>query len=167
MKFKHMIIMLILLCFVISLSGVSAQENAGNGNITMVENEVNLEVSKEIETIDDLDSEIQNATPNSTIKLENDIIVNKDAKCRGLEISERIILDGQGHVVDGNSSDMDFLLRVHAEGVVLKNIVFTNWDMSFSYNLIEWIGTNGEMRNCTFINNSAIYGGAGMVLKAL
>ena len=113
MKFKHMIIMLILLCFVISLSGVSAQENAGNGNITMVENEVNLEVSKEIETIDDLDSEIQNATPNSTIKLENDIIVNKDAKCRGLEISERIILDGQGHVVDGKSSDMDFLLRVH------------------------------------------------------
>ena len=160
MKFKHMIIMLILLCFVISLSGVSAQENAGNGNITMVENEVNLEVSKEIETIDDLDSEIQNATPNSTIKLENDIIVNKDAKCSGLEISERIIIDGQGHRVDGNSSDMDFLLRVHADSVVLKNIVFTNWDLSFSYNLIEWIGANGEMRNCTFINNTAIYGGA-------
>lgn len=160
MTFKHMIIILIFLCFAFSLSSVSASDNAGMDNVTMVDDEIELKDSKIIENIDELDSEIQKASPNSTIKLENDIIVNQNAKCRGLEITENIIFDGQGHRIDGNSSDMDFLLRVHADTVVLKNIVFTNWDMSYSYNLIEWIGANGQMKNCTFINNTAIYGGA-------
>lgn len=160
MRFKHMIIILIFFGFIFSLSSVSAGDNSGTDNITMVDDEIELKNSNIIENIDKLDSEIQNAAPNSTIKLENDIIVNQDAKCRGLEISENIIFDGQGHKIDGNSSDMDFLLRVHADNVVLKNILFTNWDLTYSYNLIEWIGANGQMKNCTFINNTAIYGGA-------
>lgn len=159
MKLNHIVIVLIFLCFVVSLSGVSASDDVSMDNVSMVDNEVDLEVSKSIETIDDLDGEILNATPNSTIKLENDIIANQDAKCRGLEITKNITLDGQGHRIDGNSTNMDFLLRVHADNVVLKNIVFTNWDMSYSYNVIEWIGANGKMMNCTFINNTAIYGG--------
>ena len=108
MTFKHMIIIMIFLCFAFSLSSVSASDNADIDNITMVDNEIELEDSKIIENIDELASEIQNAAPNSTIKLEKDIIVNQDAKCRGLEISENILFDGQGHKIDGNSSDMDF-----------------------------------------------------------
>ena len=160
MKIKHVVILLILACFLISLSNVSANDDLNMKNISTVDEKIDLEVSKDIETIDDLDSEIQNAKPNSTIKLENDIMVNQDTKCKGLEISERITLDGQGHKIDGNSSNMDFLLRVHADGVSLKNVVFTNWDLTYSFNLIEWIGANGEMKNCTFINNTALYGGA-------
>ena len=55
---------------------------------------------------------------------------------------------------------MNFLFKIYGDNVVLKNFVFTNWDFSHSYNLVEWIGNNGEMRNCTFINNSAIDGGS-------
>ena len=83
MTFKHMIIIMIFLCFAFSLSNVSASDNADIDNITMVDNEIELENSKIIENIDELDSEIQNAAPNSTIKLEKDMIVNQDSKCRG------------------------------------------------------------------------------------
>jgi len=121
MKLNHIVIVLIFLCFVVSLSGVSASDDVSMDNVSMVDNEVDLEVSKSIETIDDLDGEILNATPNSTIKLENDIIANQDAKCRGLEITKNITLDGQGHRIDGNSTNMDFLLRVHADNVVLSS----------------------------------------------
>ena len=159
MKFKHTIIMLILLCFAISLSAVSASENLSTDNVGVVDEEV-LEVSNTIETIDDLNSKIQNATPNSTVKLDNDIIADANVTSEGIEISEQITLDGQGHKLDGNSTGLPFFLRIHADNVVLKNIVFANWDMTYSYNLVEWIGSNGEMRNCTFINNYAFYGGA-------
>ncbi|MBQ2831561.1 hypothetical protein [Methanobrevibacter sp.] len=160
MKFKHVIIILMFLCFFISLANVSASDNAAMENVSAIDEEIDLEVSKSIETIDDLDREIQNAAPNSTIKLENDLIVNQNTTCKGIEVSERIILDGQGHKIDGNSSGAPFFIRVHGEGVVLKNIVFVNWDSSDSYNLVEWIGGNGELRNCTFINNTAVNGGA-------
>ena len=159
MKFKRTTIILILLCFAISLSTVSASENVSMDNLNVVDDEV-LEVSDRIETIDDLNSKIQNATANSTVKLENDLIADENVKSEGIIISERLILDGQGHKIDGNSSDIHFFFGIHADNVVLKNIVFTNWDMTDSYNLIEWVGSNGEMSNCTFIDNYAMYGGA-------
>lgn len=159
MKFKHMIIMMIFLCIFISVAGVSAIDDADMKNITTINEESHLEVS-EIETFDDLDSEIQNANENSTVKIKNDISINQDTKCKGIEISKKIVLDGQGHKIDGNSSGELFFIRVHGENVVLKNIVFANWELEDSYNLVEWIGPNGKMENCTFINNDASYGGA-------
>ena len=87
MKFKHTIIILILLCFAISLSAVSASENVSTDNVSVVDEEV-LEVSNTIETIDDLNSKIQNATPNSTVPLENDLIADTNVKSEGIEISK-------------------------------------------------------------------------------
>ena len=159
MKFKDVIIILIFLCFFISLANVSASENVSMDNVSVSDGEI-LEVSNSIETIDDLNSKIQNATTNSTVKLENDLIADDKVKSDGIEINEKITLDGQGHKIDGNSTEMPFFIRIHADSVVLKNIVFTNWDLTYSYNLVEWIGDNGEIRNCTFINNYALYGGA-------
>ncbi len=158
MKYNHITIMLIFLCLFIAIAGVTASDDVDTGNITAINEEDYLKVS-EIETIDDL-NEIQNANENSTVKLKNDILINQDAECNGIEISKRIIFDGQGHRIDGNSSVTPFFLRIHSENVVLKNIVFANWHMTHSYNLVEWIGSNGKMENCTFINNSAVYGGA-------
>ena len=160
MTLKHAILFMIILCFFISLSNVSASDDAIMENITAAHDEIDLEVPDTIKTIDDLDTKIQNATPNSTVKLENDITVSQDTKCKGIEISKKMTLDGQGHTIDGNSSGAPFFIRVHGTNTVLKNIVFANWELSDSYNLVEWIGSNGEMRNCTFINNAAHYGGA-------
>ena len=53
MKLNHIVIVLIFLCFVVSLSGVSASDDVSMDNVSMVDNEVDLEVSKSIETIDD------------------------------------------------------------------------------------------------------------------
>ena len=160
MNFKHAIIITIILCFLISLSNVSASDDANMENISSVNDEIDLEVSDNIKTIDELDTAIQNATANSTVKLEHDITISQDTKCQGIEISKNITLDGQGHKIDGNSSGAPFFIRMHGNNIVLKNIVFANWELSDSYNLVEWIGSNGEMRNCTFINNTAHYGGA-------
>lgn len=107
------------MCF-ISISAVSASDDAITENITLANDEINLEVSDNIKTIDDLDTEIQDATPDSTVKLENDITASQDTKCNGIEISKKMTLDGQGHKIDGNSSDKPFFIRIHGNDVVLN-----------------------------------------------
>lgn len=158
MKFRYSIIILVLACL-ISLSAVTASDDLDTENVSVIDDEIDLEVIQ-IETIDDLDKKIQDAPDNSTVYLENDISVSPSDKCQGIDISKRMTVDGKGYKIDGKASDMNFLFKIHGEKVVLKNIVFTNWDFSHSYNLVEWIANNGEMRNCTFINNSAVDGGS-------
>jgi len=167
MKFKYTIILMILLCFFISLANVSASDNANMDNITMINEESsNLEISdsnqlnENFQSIDDLNDRIQNSTAGATVKIDNDIYVSKHAKCSGIEIFNNITVDGQGHTIDGNESEMDFLFRIHSNDVTLKNMVFKNWNFTHSYNLIEWLCDNGRMENCTFFNNTALYGGA-------
>ena len=156
MKFKYITILLILMCFFISLSNISASDNLNPENISSIDDETNLKVSN----IDDLDKRIQNSTPDSIIKLEKDVYVSNDTQCQGINIYNNITIDGQGHKIDGNAAEMDFLFKIYSDDVVLKNIVFSNWDLIYSYNTIEWTANNGQMRNCTFINNTAHYGGA-------
>ena len=48
MTFKHMIIIMIFLCFAFSLSNVSASDNADIDNITMVDNEIELKIQKSL-----------------------------------------------------------------------------------------------------------------------
>jgi len=167
MKFKYTIILMILLCFFISLASVTASDETGIDNITLINEESSgLEISnsdqlnENFESLDDLNNRIQNSTAGETVKIDNDIYVSKNAKSSGIEIFNNITVDGQGHTIDGNESEMDFLFRIHSDNVTLKNIVFKNWNFTHSYNLIEWFCDNGKLENCTFFNNSAIYGGA-------
>lgn len=92
MKFKYTIILMILICFFISLAGVTASDNADIDNVTMIDEESsNLEISNSdklndnFETLDDLNEKIQNSKADETIKIDNDIYVSKDTKCVGIE----------------------------------------------------------------------------------
>ena len=64
MKIKHVVILLILACFLISLSNVSANDDLNMKNISTVDEKIDLEVSKDIETVADLDSEIMDTVVN-------------------------------------------------------------------------------------------------------
>ena len=81
--------LLIFLCFFISVASASAIDDTTMENVSMANEEINLEVSNGIETIDDLNSAIQNAAPNSTIKLENDIIVTEDTNAKALKFLKK------------------------------------------------------------------------------
>lgn len=165
MKIKSVVIMLLFLCVIISLVNVSASEDVNdtisdyNTDIKSISDNAEILSSNE-KTIEELDGEIQNATSEATVKLQNDYYISNETKISGIDIYKNITIDGQGHVMDGNLSNMDYLFRIHASNVVLKNIRFTNLESIHSYNTIEWIGDNGKLINCTFINNYAYNGGA-------
>ena len=165
MKGKKVVIILLFLCFFISLTSVSASADVNitnddyNNNLESV-NENTRILSSNVKSIDELNTEIQNSKPDSTIKLENDYVISNETAIDGIDIYNNITIDGQGHFIDGNYSNMDYLFRIHEDNVVLKNIKFTNLETLFSYNTIEWMGNYGKIINCTFINNYAYYGGS-------
>ena len=74
-----------------------------------------------------------------------------------ITISKSITVNGKGHTIDVNGGSIR-IFTVSANNVVLENIIFRNGVSSFggaiSFNNIA------KVINCTFINNSARYGGA-------
>ena len=80
----------------------------------------------------------------------------------GITISSGIIIDGKGHVIDGNAESKIFRINANA---VLKNITFTNVLSSSSKTdgAIYWTGYHGgTIENCRFTNISVKYG-AGLI----
>lgn len=96
---------------------------------------------------------------------EGDILVlNKDyhyinGSNKGILISKPIIIDGQGHTLNGNH--LSRMFNVTAENVILKNINFINGNALGRYfsndaggGAIYWNGANGVVENCSFMNNT-------------
>lgn len=163
MKTKKVVMGLIILCFLISVTCVSASENITD-TITE-EEEIDLEASalsdavlkdKTYKTIDELAGEIDNAKSGDTVILDCDYYSNTSNRRAAIDITEdALAIDGQGHKLDGNGSKLDNLFFIFSNDAVLKNIVFTNWDLTDNYDFIIWMGNNGAIDNCTFISNNA------------
>lgn len=165
MKAKKLVMGLIILCFLISITCVSASENindtiAEKDEISLDGTDLNSAVLKDSnerqKTIDELANEINNTKAGGKIILDCNYYSGTSNRSDAIEIIENdIILDGQGHTIDGNGSNMDNLFFVYSNSVTLKNIVFRNWDLTDNDNFIIWLGDGGIMNNCTFINNNA------------
>ncbi len=125
MKRKTGVMILLLVCFFISISAVSASENIDiensiyNSSIDSFSENAEI-LGLKVKTIEELDNEIQNSQPESTIKLKNDYIISNETTIDGIDIYTNITIDGQGHTIDGSSSDMDYLFRIYEDNVVLK-----------------------------------------------
>lgn len=175
MKLKETFMVLVILCFLVSLAGVSAADNNTINNNqktvltniddsnSVLETSISDNLTENSKTINDFRNEIENSGDNSVIKIDKDYYFTNDTTYdnRGITIlNNNITLDGQGHTFDGNSSNMSFLFRINGNNVVLKNINFINWNFYNSYDIVEWIGNDGVLENCKFINNSGVTGGA-------
>ncbi len=108
-----------------------------------------------MKTFEDIANIISNAHAGDTINLEgtyygtgSTITVNKELSIKG---NGETILDAK---------NLSGILSVSANNVRINNIRFVNGKINANGGAINWIGRNGTISNCTFINCSAENGGS-------
>ncbi|MBE6506259.1 MAG: hypothetical protein E7Z73_11125, partial [Methanobrevibacter millerae] len=106
-----------------------------------------------------LDSLIQNTPVNGTIKLVNNYTYSSGDNVNGIVISKGITIDGDGHTIDGANTASIFSITNNAH-VTLKNIILSNARGTNGSAVTLTSRENVEIINATFINNSALNGGA-------
>ncbi|PWB85516.1 Ig-like domain-containing protein [Methanobrevibacter thaueri] len=171
MKFKEVFKLLILLCFVVSIAGVSAVDCNDTGiddsdlcsqnmiDDTSSSNIDDFKLKDDKGNFSNLVSEIGNARPGDVISLDNDYYVENETS--GIIINcDNVTIDGRGFTFYGGEGIKDFsLITVHGSNVVLRDIVFNSFRCGESGHLIDWYGTQGNVSSCSFYNNFANYGG--------
>ena len=126
-------------------------------NLTLKTAEINIvNVTDDFSTLQNL---IDNA--NGTLTLDKNYTFNPltDADLyTGIWIVEDIIIDGVGFTIDGCNQARIFYIE--SGKVTIKNITFINGNVSYGGGAIIWDASNGQLADCTFINNHADSGGA-------
>ena len=99
---------------------------------------------------------------NDTLTLTKDYTFNPltDVGLKiGIIINENITIDGAGFTLNG--SNLASIFFVESNNLTIKNITFINGNYSDAMGgAIYWDGDNGQLTDCTFINNHAKEGGA-------
>lgn len=171
MKFKEVFKLLILLCFVVSIAGVSAIDCNDTGiddsdlcsqdiiDDTSGSNIDDFKLKEDNGNFSNLVSEIENARPGDVISLDTDYHIENETG--GIIIySDNVTIDGKGCAFYGGEDIRNFsLITVYGSNVVLRDIVFNSIRCGEYSNLIDWFGSQGNVSSCSFYNNSANYGG--------
>ena len=127
----------------------------GDTNYLASQNSTQFTVKSSMKTFEDIANIISNAHAGDTINLEgtyygtgSTITVNKELTIKG---NGETILDAK---------NLSGILSVSANNVRINNIRFINGKINANGGAINWIGKNGTISNCTFINCSAENGGS-------
>ena len=127
----------------------------GDTNYLASQNSTQFTVKSSMKTFEDIANIISNAHTGDTINLEgtyygtgSTITVNKELSIKG---NGETILDAK---------NLSGILSVSANNVRINNIRFVNGKINANGGAINWIGRNGTISNCTFINCSAENGGS-------
>ena len=146
----------------------SSIESVTNENTKLVNLVTNPSESNEKQEMNN-----KNNNPTSNLKILNEIIHNakdntivldndykysgKDDLHEAITLKSNLVIDGQGHTIDGAGVAHIFNI---ADNVTIKNLIFKNTHSGCG-GAIYWNGINGIVNNCTFINSTARYlGGA-------
>ncbi len=127
----------------------------GDTNYLASQNSTQFTVKSSMKTFEDIANIISNAHAGDEINLEgtyygtgSTITVNKELSIKG---NGETILDAK---------NLSGILSVSADNVRINNIRFINGKINANGGAINWIGKNGMISNCTFINCSAENGGS-------
>ena len=178
MKFKKIMLLAIFLVSLLAVSAVSAADNATSDVVSVEETDItNIEMTDEIDlenddlTADD-ENEVLSTNPktfsdlNTTINGNDysDVYLNdnftfdlgSDGDFKdGVEIKRDLTLWGNGHTINGDLNARIF--KINNVNVIFKDIIFTN---------AKTLSNGGAIFgkcvviNCTFVGNTANYGGA-------
>ena len=119
-------------------------------------NETEKQFNLSISSLTDLANLIKTS---SEIKLEKDYAYNGSEIKDGIVIDKNIVIDGDGHSIDGGK--LARIFNITAENVILKNLKLINGYVDNDYGgAILSTCNNLTLINCSFINNFAYYGGA-------
>ena len=171
---RKILLLSILFVSLLAISAVSAADNVADEigiddtnddeivlkeNIDKDENEI---IAEPDGTFTSLQENISNALPGSTIILEKNYAYDEPfTGFGGIEITNKnnLTIDGNGFTIDAKNKSRIF--NVQNSSVVIKNIIFINGnDNNFAGGAIFIESGDLTISNCTFLNNSAAYGGA-------
>ena len=148
------------------LLGVANDNDKSNNSGTDIVGVTDENVLKGVHQYDEisfsgLNTLIGTCQNGDVIYLNSDLTDN-DRDSWEINIDKSITIDGQGHTINAQQMSSIFYVFDDAEGVTLKNIIFTNGQSPYANvgGAITWCGQNGKIINCTFNNNHAVYGGA-------
>lgn len=154
---KNIIILALLLVSLVAVSAVNAADNASET------------VGDGTGSFDELD-ELINDESSLEINLDKDYIHDSEWEDDCIYISEGQIIDGKGHVIDGNRHSRIFYSS--DDNIQVKNLVIKNTKDSKEsyYGPIYFEGKNCILDNCTFINNKGDFNiveihGKGTIIK--
>ena len=144
------------------------------GEASITANCENIIVSKDIKIggLSELQVLIRNTDDNSVLKLYKDYIYTPgiDTPNRNIIISgkKNIVIDGNGHTINGLGKTMLFAVDQDATGITFKNMYIIN-GYSNSNNRYDGAGAyirgyDTTFNNCTFINNTGNGAGTGGAL---
>lgn len=174
MKIKEIIIVCLIVCFIFSISSVSAvdvdSDDTNNTALTTADSDV-VKKSNDFSTISlpentTLLGDGEGSFSELSGHLNGDYTLDKDYKysssdtayISGITIDKSITIDGKGHSIDGDNQARIFNIAEGAS-VTLKNIKLINGKTTDNGGAIYSQGTI-SLENCTFINNNAKDGGA-------
>ena len=127
----------------------------GNSDYESANATTTLTVKSNMKTFEDITSLIGSAYAGDTINLEGTyygtgliITVNKE-----------LTISGDGETIL-DAKNLSGILSISANNVKISNIRFVNGKINANGGAINWIGKNGTISNCTFINCSAENGGS-------
>ena len=180
MKYKKIMIMLVLAVFIFGAASVCASDV--DDTVIAREDDSIVELSQadadEIMLTDE--NELISQTDNGLISEGNSgtfaelqaninaltngstITLNKNYECEdgfdgeGILIDKSITIDGQGNKI--NAQGKSRIFRITADNVILKNIIFTN-GISGNGGAV-YFEKSGNVINCNFTDNDAMRGGA-------
>ncbi|WP_407422919.1 Ig-like domain-containing protein [Methanobrevibacter sp.] len=161
---KKFVILAIFLVSLMAVSAVSAADNA-TGDVVGVEgiadeavgvgnDEEILEVNN-LGTFIDLANEIANADIELNLNRNYTYCDDDSDYKNGIIINKSIVINGNGYAINGNDQARAF--EITSSNVIFNNINFVNCRSSGNGGAISG---NCSAVNCTFVNNSASYGGA-------
>ena len=169
MKYRKIMFMLVLAIFIFGAASVCASDvndtviasedtgqmelSAGNEN-EIVEQARNEEVISEanVGTFQELQQNITQGYESGYITLDKDYEYENGFSADGINITQSIIIDGQGHKIDAKGKARIFNIETGA--VTLKNITFMN-AKSTDGGAIKWKANLGSVLDCRFENNTA------------
>ena len=155
MKYKKMLMLAILLVALLAVSTVNAAENTTDDIVGIDEttDEV-MSVENDNEgSFTDLANEIANATGEFNLTRDYAYANDDPMYINGITIDKKIVINGNGHTIDGNNQARIF--NVTASNVVINNINFVKCDHNNGA-AIHWgySGENGILFACSFVNCS-------------
>ena len=134
-----------------------------NNALDSSQEEILADTDEDDGTFTALQKKINNAKDGDTITLDRDYTYDEGFSKRGIKIDKNLIINGNGHTLNGLSKSRIILVRfglIENNKVTLNNIKFTNGNTDLYGGAIFNYG-DLTVNNCVFTNNYAKYcGGA-------
>ena len=174
---KKIILISILVLLLISISSVSANDDL-NQNITKIDdvdnqieiNEQDVLGASSPRTFMDLQSQIGKTSAGNTLTLYDDYEYTEGTdRTIGIAIygtTKDIIIDGNGHTLNGKGVARILYVNEGATNIVVKNLNFINGYQDSGAGAIYWKGESGTIDNCNFTSNAGNLNGGAIIWSA-